>query len=103
MGCRPCPFLHDQEILVVEADRPNCQVRRKQGKSDPTDAVSAARAAPSGTATVTPKTRNGQVERMRILMVARCSSGGDEWYLCGQALIDIGRQQIEDIIDEASD
>jgi len=67
-------FLHDQEVTVVEVDRPNRQTRRKQGKSDPTDAVSAARAALSGTATITPKSRNGQVEQMRVLMVARRSA-----------------------------
>ena len=48
-------FLGDQEIVVVEVDRPNRQKRRKVGKSDPTDAVSAARAALSGEASVTPK------------------------------------------------
>ena len=67
-------FLHDQNITVVEVDRPNRQVRRRQGKSDPTDAVSAARAALSGTATVTPKSRNGTVEQMRVLLVARRSA-----------------------------
>ena len=36
-------FLGNEET-VVEVDRPNRQKRRKQGKSDPTDAVSAARA-----------------------------------------------------------
>ncbi len=48
-------FLADQEVVVVEVDRPNRQTRRKQGKSDPTDAVSAARAALSGEGSVTPK------------------------------------------------
>jgi transposase len=67
-------FLGDQEIVVVEVDRPNRQTRRKQGKSDPTDAVSAARAALSGEASVTPKSRNGPVEQMRVLMVARRSA-----------------------------
>jgi transposase len=67
-------FLHDQEILVVEVDRPNRQKRRKQGKSDPTDAVTAARAALSGEASVIPKSRNGPVEQMRVLMVARRSA-----------------------------
>jgi len=52
-------FLHDQEVVVV--DRPNRQKRRKVGKSDPTDALAAARAALSGEATVTPKARNGPV------------------------------------------
>ena len=35
-------------IAVVEVDRPNRQVRRREGKSDPVDAVAAARAALSG-------------------------------------------------------
>jgi len=67
-------FLHNQDITVVEVDRPNRQTRRKVGKSDPTDAVSAARAALSGAASVTPKTRNGPVEQMRVLLVARRSA-----------------------------
>ena len=66
-------FLHDQDIDTVEVDRPNRQARRKVGKSDPTDAVAAARAALSGAAGVTPKTRNGPVEQMRVLLVARRS------------------------------
>ncbi len=67
-------FLHDHEILVVEVDRPNRQNRRRVGKSDSTDAVAAARAALSGSASVIPKTRNGPVEQIRILMVARRSA-----------------------------
>ncbi len=72
-------FLNDQDItnhkvVVVEVDRPNRQQRRKVGKSDPTDAVSAARAALSGVATVVPKSRNGAVEEMRVLLVARRSA-----------------------------
>jgi transposase len=67
-------FLHVHKIMVVEVDRPNRQDRRRVGKSDPTDALSAARAALSGSASVTPKTRNGPVEQMRILMVARRSA-----------------------------
>jgi transposase len=67
-------FLHDHKIMVVEVDRPNRQNRWKVGKSDPTDAVSAARAALSESASVTPKTRNGPVEEIRILLVARRSA-----------------------------
>ena len=55
-------------------DRPNRQARRKQGKSDATDAVAAARAALTGEASVTPKARNGPVEQMRVLLVARRSA-----------------------------
>ena len=67
-------FLHDQEVDTVEVDRPNRQKRRKVGKSDPIDAEAAARAALSGEASVTPKTRNGPVEQMRVLLVARRSA-----------------------------
>ncbi len=67
-------FLTEACVDVVEVDRPNRQVRRKQGKSDPTDAISAARAALSGTASVIPKGRSGRVEEMRVLLVARRSA-----------------------------
>ena len=66
--------LFNEGIEVVEVDRPNRQARRRFGKSDPVDAVSAARAALSGTASVTPKGRNGPVEQMRVLLVARRSA-----------------------------
>ncbi len=68
-------FLGDQEVVVIEVDRPNRQKRRKEGKSDPTDAVAAARAALSGEATVTPKgSRWALIEQIRVLMVARRSA-----------------------------
>jgi transposase len=67
-------FLHSNEVMVVEVDRPNRQHRRRVGKSDTTDAISAARAALSGSAAVTPKRRDGQVEEIRILLVARRSA-----------------------------
>jgi len=67
-------FLTGAGVVVVEVDRPNRQQRRRVGKSDPSDAVSAARAVLSGVASVTPKTRNGAVEQMRVLLVARRSA-----------------------------
>ena len=67
-------YLHSEGVEVVEVDRQNRQARRRFGKSDPVDAVSAARAALSGTASVTPKGRNGPVEQMRVLLVARRSA-----------------------------
>ncbi|HZD23276.1 MAG TPA: transposase [Acidimicrobiia bacterium] len=67
-------FLYDQGVEVVEVDRPNRQLRHRKGKSDPTDAVAAARAALSGTASGTPKLRNGPMEQMRVLLVARRSA-----------------------------
>ena len=59
---------------MVEVDRPNRQRRRKRGKSDPQDAITAARAAQSGDTLGAPKTRDGNVEAMRVLRVARSSA-----------------------------
>lgn len=61
-------------VRVVEVDRPNRQRRRRRGKSDPQDAITAARAAQSGDAHGEAKTRDGNVEAMRVLRVARCSA-----------------------------
>jgi transposase len=61
-------------IAVVEVDRPNRQRRRKRGKSDPQDAITAARAAQSGDALGAAKTRDGNVEAMRVLRIARHSA-----------------------------
>ncbi len=58
-------------IPVVEVDR---QDRPGQGKSDPLDAVSAAQAAQSGRAHGAPKVRDGAVEAIRALMVAKRSA-----------------------------
>ena len=67
-------YLTRAGIAVMEVDRPNRQTRHRQGKSDPVDALSAARAALSGTATGLPKTRDGNVEAIRVLMIARRSA-----------------------------
>ena len=66
--------LQAERIRVVEVDRPNRQRRRRKGKSDPQDAISAARAALSGDAAGEAKTRDGNVESMRVLRVARSSA-----------------------------
>jgi transposase len=67
-------FLAKAGVEVVEVDRPNRQARRTKGKSDPADAVEAARAVLSGRATGTPKTRDGNVEAIRALLVAKRSA-----------------------------
>jgi transposase len=66
--------LQAEHVRVVEVDRPNRQRRRRKGKSDPQDAISAARAALSGDACGEAKTRDGNVESMRVLRVARASA-----------------------------
>jgi transposase len=59
------------KFQVIEVDRPDRKTRRDQGKSDPLDAYAAARAAASGRASGTPKSRTGDVESVRALRVAR--------------------------------
>ena len=58
-------------VTVIEVDRPDRRTRRQQGKSDPVDALAAARAVLAGTATATPKTHDGAVESIRALRIAR--------------------------------
>lgn len=72
-------------IRVVEAGRSDRQDRRRQGKSDPLDAVSAARAAQSGRARGAPKGRDGAVEAIRALMVAKRSAAGERTRTINQA------------------
>lgn len=64
-------YLGNQLVIVVEVDRPDRRSRRRKGKSDPLDALSAARETLSGEATSVPKTRSGPVEAIRALRVAR--------------------------------
>jgi transposase len=66
--------LRDQDVEVIEVDRPNRKTRRLQGKSDPIDAIQAAKAALAGERTGTPKQRDGRVEALRNLRVARRSA-----------------------------
>ena len=58
-------------LTVVEVDRPDRKMRRTVGKSDPVDAYAAAQAVASGRAAGTPKSRDGLVEAIRALHVAR--------------------------------
>jgi len=67
-------FLSSHGVEVVEVDRQNRQVRRRQGKSDPLDAIEAARAALAGRAQGQAKSRDGAVEAIRVLTVAKRSA-----------------------------
>ena len=72
-------------VRVVEVDRPDRQDRARQGKSDPLDAVSAARAALSGRASGAPRGRDGAVEAIRALMVAKRSARQERTQAINQA------------------
>ena len=69
-------FLARAGVHVVEVDRQNRQARHHSGKSDPLDAVEAARAVLSGRAHGTAKSRDGSVEAIRVLVVAKRSARG---------------------------
>jgi transposase len=69
-------FLRKAHVDVIEVDRPNRAERRRSGKSDPLDAVEAARAALGGRATSISKSKDGAVEAIRVLVVAKRSARG---------------------------
>jgi transposase len=58
-------------ITVLEVDRPDRSDRRRKGKDDDLDAINAARAALHQRRTVIPKSKDGAVEALRVLRVAR--------------------------------
>jgi transposase len=64
-------FVRAYGLEAVEVNRPDRSMRRRRGKSDPIDAQAAARATQAGVAATAPKTREGQVEMIRVLRVAR--------------------------------
>ncbi len=66
--------LQGHGVEVVEVNRPNRQMRRQRGKSDPVDAEAAARAALNGEAAVVPKDHADIVESIRVLRIAYCSA-----------------------------
>ncbi|MFJ9755621.1 transposase [Streptomyces sp. NPDC101149] len=66
--------LRDNQVTVIEVDRPDRRARRAGGKSDPIDAFAAATAVLTGRASGTPKARHGIVEATRALRVVRRSA-----------------------------
>ena len=58
-------------VMILEVDRPDRSDRRRKGKDDDLDAISAARAALQQRRTVIPKSKDGAVEALRVLRVAR--------------------------------
>jgi transposase len=67
-------LLREQGVTVWEINRPDRSKRRLRGKSDPTDAESAARTVLSGNATAVPKSQTGAAEALRTVSVARRSA-----------------------------
>ena len=69
-------YLRRAGVEVLEVDRPDRQKRRRSGKSDPLDAVEAARAALGGRAKGISKSKDGAIEAIRVLVVAKRSARG---------------------------
>lgn len=69
-GAGQTRFVRADGLQVVEVNRPDRNLRRRHGKSDPIDAQAAARATLAGVTATAPKTREGQVEMIRVLRVA---------------------------------
>ncbi len=67
-------YLQNRGVQVIEVDRPNRAERRRSGKSDTIDAIEAARSAIGGRARSLAKTKDGGVEAIRALLVAKRSA-----------------------------
>jgi transposase len=64
-------YLQQRGVTVLEVTVPDQADRRRRGKDDVIDAQNAAHAAFSGQRTVTPKSRDGMIESLRVLKVCR--------------------------------
>ena len=89
-------FLRGVGVAVIEVDRPSRQARRRHGKSDSIDAVEAARAALSGRARAVAKTADGNVEAIRVLLIAY-RSGRDTRIKCLNQLRHLGFTAPDDL------
>jgi transposase len=66
--------LQQAGIEILEVNRPDRSDRRRRGKDDTLDAENAAHAALAGNRVITPKTRTGMVESLRVLRIARSTA-----------------------------
>jgi transposase len=64
-------YMHNAGVEVLEVTTPDTHDRRKRGKNDDLDAQNAAHAAFAGKRTVTPKSRDGMIESLRVLKACR--------------------------------
>src|SRR6516165_3619195 len=64
-------YMQNAGVEVLEVTTPDTHDRRKRGKNDDLDAQNAAHAAFAGKRTVTPRSRDGMVESLRVLKACR--------------------------------
>jgi hypothetical protein len=71
MGPAFLRYLNTTGVDVLEVTAPDRRSRRMRGKNDHLHAELAAQAALAGQRTVTPKTRDGMIEALRVLRACR--------------------------------
>lgn len=67
-------YMQKAGVEVLEVTTPDKHDRRKRGKNDDLDAQNAAHAAFAGKRTVTPKSRDGMIESLRVLTAIQFSA-----------------------------
>jgi transposase len=70
-GAGLAEYCRQAGVEVFEVSRPSRRTRRGLGKSDPVDAENAARAALAGADLSVPKSRDGYVESLRVILQTR--------------------------------
>ena len=97
-GAGICRQLTSVGVEVVEVNRPDRSQRRRRGKSDVLDAAAAAEAARTGNRISIPKSRDGQVEALRMLRLTRASAvqGRTKAFQQLDQLIVTGPEQLRD-------
>ena len=95
--------LQTNDISVTEINRPDRSRRRGRGKSDATDAESAARSVLAGDARSIPKAHNGLAEALRTLNLVRRSAVKAKTQTINQirALLVSAPQAIRDVVYKA--
>lgn len=83
-GVGLCRWLQAAGVEVIEVTRPNRQTRRMKGKSDPTDALAAARAVLSGEAATPAKISDGPIAAIRALRIPRRSAATERTRVLNQ-------------------
>jgi transposase len=71
LGHKLCVICRRAGIEVLEVTTPDKHDRRKRGKNDDVDAQNGAHAAFTGRRAVTPKSRDGMIESLRVLKACR--------------------------------
>jgi hypothetical protein len=76
-------YLQAASVEVLEVTTPDKHDRRRRGKDDALDAQNAAHAAFARRRVVTPKTRDGMIESLRVLKACRKTAAAAQNRLTG--------------------